>query len=373
VNQKENKKKNLHNKISGHLDTAESLLDQDKIQEVENHLKWIEAAKKIKTYRLEKTRLYWSILIALISIVIITLCIELTIPSTFISMELKANGIDVTLKNSENENTFKGSTFLANHIGIDQLTYFSDQPRELISLFNKQLDKVPFHCDIEGERVELKDMQSLRHDKNIRLSISTYKDTAQIYLNGFQLDGRLRVQPPGEISDGDGKIRTVKADRQINAPVSIFFRTKATKSNDIPIKINLKGKVNWDINNIKFLSLDFTEEDPPGSGERKPTIKSGYLKILEKGDEVAFRSGDYLFIKCMDCKKYELAGDGEQIRFSLQGKVSKIVGGTSDYEVDYMPSYLEYFYHNKKFAIIWGGLGIIWGFLWSVKKIFTWQ
>jgi hypothetical protein len=371
VSQKENKKKYSISKIRERLDMAESLLDQDKIQEGENHLKWIEVVKKIKSYRQEKTKLYWSLLIALTSIIFLSLCIELKIPSTYISMELKAHGIDVFLKNSEKNNAFKGSTFFANYISIDQLTFLSDHPYELASLFNKNLDKEPFQSGIEGERVELKDIQSIKHEKDIRLSISTYKDTTQIYLNGLLLAGRFRIKPPAEISDGNDNILAVKADRDISAPLSMFFRTQLAKMNGIPIKIDLKENVEWSINNINILSLDFTEEDPPGLGVRKPTIESGYIKILEKGDEVSLRKGDYLYIECMDCKKYELMNDGDKIRFFLQGKASKIVGGTLDYQVDYMPSYFEYFYHNQKFAIIWGALGVIWGFLWSVKRAFT--
>jgi hypothetical protein len=370
---KNNKSLNkFSNDIDARLAKAEALLYQDRASEAKDQLDWIESAKKIKEYKQEKKKYYWSVLIALTSILVISLAIGLKVPSTYISVELIVHGINVRLKGDTNKAVFENSTFKASGIYMDQLIFFDEMPYDMAVLANKDVGREQFHVSVEGQGVKLEELRAIERQKATKLSISVFKDAAQFYFNGLGLGGQLRVKLPAEVNvEGEESLLKVDSNKQLNPPVSMFFRTAAPVSGGIPINFSLSKNVRWEVKNIDIYSLSFLEEVPPGSGIHKSTVESGSVNLLEMDTERPLSRGNYLYVECIECQRYSLTGDGDAIRVLLQGKVRKVIGGTPGYKVNYMPSYIEYIYYNQRLAIVWSAIIFVWGLLWAMKRSFT--
>ncbi len=372
MNQKNKKSSQFSNDVDERLATAEALLDEDRISEAKDQLDWIESARKIKEYKQERKKYYWSVVMALASILVISLSIGIKVPSTYISAELVVHGIDVRLKEAMNNALFEGSTFQADGIDMDQLIFLDEMPYEMAVLANKNAGREKFHASMEGQGVDLKELRAIERQEAPELSISVFKDAAQFYFSGLRLDGRLRVKLPAELNvEGEDSVVKLNSGHQLNPPVSMFFRTVSAVTGGIPINFSLSKNVRWQVQNINIYSIDFSEEVPPGSGIRKSTVEAGSVKLLEVGTEKTLSKDDHLYIECIECQRYSLMGDGNAIRVALQGRVRKVIGGIPGYQVNYMPSYIEYIYNNQRLAIVWSAIIFVWGLLWAMKRSFA--
>ena len=125
---------------------------------------------------------------------------------------------------------------------------------------------------------------------------------------------------------------------------------------------------------VRNLSL-FTET----TGEKQEpafvsTITAGRLILADTGATVDLKSGDPLYLEDANglASVIEIGPTGIDTLFDGKVKRVKRVGiGTGDFEQNLTPTILEYVYHRQKLSFFWGAVTFLWGFGWSVRKLFV--
>jgi hypothetical protein len=151
-------------------------------------------------------------------------------------------------------------------------------------------------------------------------------------------------------------------------PSLIFFEAEHKYRNIEPDRIDLERnnsfKLKWfTVNSLKFLS-----ESPPGSGQFESTIKSGRINLIENDEVIKITEDEFVRVEVSESHRLVVKQGSGSIQVIFEGLVTKLTKGTQKIEINCMPTYLEYIYHNQRFALFWSCVVFLWTLLWGIKN-----
>jgi hypothetical protein len=330
-----------------------SLLKED-LAATKNNLEWIEISERTKALHSRDKHYFPAIVFGLICVILAGLSITITTPTTFVSIDLIVSG--VTLQTSED--LALSNSFVADQIYLNYVNQFYPE----IELFSKEArpkdTAVPL--ELNGRQLKIKE---LKIPIKSELEIESLANQLNIYIREAEVAGRIEARNAVYYL-GDEK-REVESEKHV-PPFNFLFHTPHLDSE--PIKLSLSQNVVWHIQMAKATSFNFLTENPPNSGMFLSTIVSGVIFLSTTNEELKLRQREVLNLKINQTKHLEFKGINDNIHMQFEGVVSELFAGQEGFENNYMPTVLEYIYHNQKLTFFWSTIIFIWGVLWSIRK-----
>ena len=347
---------------------VKELLKGENISEARKHRNWLEISDALLEDCYEtKNSVFWHLIIAFICLLSIGFIWACHIKTIQLSFEVISPNVNFKLS----ENWKLSKSFQISNLYINNLdSVLAPGINIIFSRINEgsvNLNQESATLVVNGNSIWLKEL-NLSKDTGIDLQLDN--DKLVLYSKGKPLKGKLIAENAKVLllkatEDEDEEEKIIKSFQGVE---TIRF----TSSEVIPDPVIIKFKYHrpWEIRNFRAESIEFLKEFPPGSRKFESTIKSARIKLIETGKEFTLRKEDRLLIKNITTRRLECSQSKEGIKVFFEGSVSSILAGSPGYEKNLAPTYLEYYYHQKKLRFFWSAVIFLWGLLWSIKNVF---
>ncbi len=356
----------INKEIIKHLDSkraqrleeaARQLLEKGDLERAREELTWINMSSQLlASIQKPPTRFIWSVIIALICLLIAGLAWTLHIPSTQISLELFTENVNMTL----NKEWSLSHPFTTDEIYINNIVSLSAPGLNLHKTI--VLDEYPFAIHLQGKEIIINEL-ILKSNAGIELKLSG--DKLKLFVKGSPMTGELFIKRADLLLELEEESIAKRISSEI--PETISFRS--TKTVGEPVLFELISKENWRLRGLHVREIGFLEEYPPGSGEFESVIHSGKVTLPETGLTKDLRKADRLILGDVKSSRFEISKADNKVKIFFEGSVAKILTGPKDGEKNLALTYLEYFYHQKRLAFFWSAVVFLWGVLWSIRNM----
>lgn len=340
---------------------VEKLLKSDPGENIKSNLDWIEKSSKLLSYKRKKNKLWIPASVVLIICTVVAGGLW-AISKSEINVSMKTVSSNVAFKLSERwslpapftTGNLRIENFQALHSPELGITFEDDSGSAQLEVSGK---------NIVIEKLELESNGIIEFDAGSSLLTISIKNTT--------VKGTFSVENISLLSTTGIKDAVIKG-KKIQYPETIEFR--GSGHSKVPINIifeieRIENGKDWHFNNMKTDRINFLKEEisPGGDHSFISTIKQGKVKLYDvPGEEIIYKS-DVVTMEHIDLRHLEISGKND-ISLFLEGKVKNLKIGPRGFEKNLAPSWLEYFYHNRRFGFFLSAVALIWSFLWGIKK-----
>jgi len=331
-----------------HLDLASRYLKNNRVEEAEKELKWIEASDKVREKSASwAARNKWSILIGLICIIFISIGLTFRIPSAKVTIELSARSATLHLVQPWQMAGLVSDSFYIDH--LRQL----NAPGLDISIIQQE----PFYLSIEGKNIKL---DTLSFSSGADITFNIIRDKLTLYVNNDSLFGNLDFNT--------GRAITPLFDTLINVSVDETFSFATGKAATEQLKMEFADTSQIAFRGFKAKNVGFSEETHPGSGVFESTVLGGTISIYETGKKTDLQIGDILKLGRLKCYRLDVLKQKDILKIHMQATTTILEAGPEFYIENLKPTFLEYIYYQQTLAFIFSSALFLWGLLWSLKN-----
>lgn len=348
---------------------VENHLAGNRIDDALSELRIIDALEKVAEHKIKNRSRLSALAVVCAAMVIVSLGVTLRLPKTQIDLVIKASGMEL-VSASRQSPVLANTAIEGSGISIYDASYFSNMPSDLYGKF-KEFARPPAAGDIsvEARSVVLKEFSLKPSESEPTIIIDLRQSNVDVRVKNAKLSGALIIREPRRVVAAPGE-RT-SALFEDNAPFQRYeryFNSGDSSNGGVPRSVRLFDVRAFGTDVVRLRSADFSREEPPGSGKAQSTIVEGVLRILETGEEKPLRRGEYLFLECSDCSRTHIGYDHGHMILTLRGAVTRLSGGYQQELKNYVPTLLEYLYHNSKVAMLWAATLFVLGLLWKARN-----
>ena len=338
-------------------DAAQKLIEDGNLEGAKADLEWIETSSYLIAITEKSNRARLSVIIAFVCLLTAGLTWSLHVNTTQVSFEVVTKNVSLTLS----ESWTSRCKFTPDSVHVNNVENLNAPGLKLPIIRDSQKELTTI--SLEGKKISV---QGLHLSSGAKVELNSADGKHNLFVKNSSLKGEFYVEEASlkiETADKSNKI-------PINAepPETIDFATAKTSADPVLFELVLGGKNKWQIYGFKVTDINFLEENPPGSGNFESVILSGKVKLPEFGQVENLRKWDRLTLKGVQSRRIELSNVKNEIHIFFEGTASEILVGPKAFEKNLTPTYLEYFYHQKRLAFFWSIVLFLWGMLWSVKN-----
>lgn len=384
----------IANKIANKKDSGE---DYSIDPQIRKDLEWAEKISKLADISKRNIQRCHSLIVLIICTIAILFVTIKRVDSTPIALTIVSHNLTAKLKSD----WAIASPLSPNHFTLDYVVSAkSDKLPPSGEALNLQTPDFPFRVGLKGDGIAVRKISISANAtidftyKNNKLQMFVKDSSVQTTLDASQAD--LTLGKPG----GYRSIRILV--KESNPPETLRFGTK--KMEEIPIllemgfggkkkwfargikvdktnglqempiilKLDSEDKRKWNFKRIQAQTISFSEEFPLGSSNFRSSIQRGEIKMKISNQMIALTEGDVLFLRIKKNKKINIYNSNNGVGLSFEGDVSQIFTGIKG-EKNIKPTYLEYYFHQKRQLTIWTALTGLFAILWSIHNFIFWK
>ncbi|MCX6142372.1 MAG: hypothetical protein NTZ35_04055 [Ignavibacteriales bacterium] len=330
-------------------ESVEFLLNGN-VEKAKENLEKAQLYSQILGSQSHRSQRAWSFVLAFCCLLIAGFALVLRVPTTPVAIDLVAKGVAFSTVDPSFRAEVRGKECYVDNID----TIWSMNP------LPKAPDQRAILISMKGRGIVLNDITP---SMPVRLELEQSNDELAIYIKADTVRGTLSIL--------EGSVELHETTRLIagqKVPSVYFFEAFAPHMGNDPVKLAANTNVSWRLSGFSVDSLVFFEENPPGSGQLESTILSGKIRLPESSRQLEIREGEMLHMMIRQCQRLLVSQDTNRIRVRFEGLVAKLTAGVKRSEINYMPTYLEYVYHNQQMAFFWSCILFVWTLLWGVKN-----
>ena len=124
---------------------------------------------------------------------------------------------------------------------------------------------------------------------------------------------------------------------------------------------------------MQVSGLSFFDERSSGAGESAfaSQIERGTLTMTDADEQLTLARGAALRLGDAHGIVSELQVGKDGLHIIFEGTVATAALGRGDFDHNVKPSLLEWLYHQQKIGFLWGAVTVLWGVIWSARKVMT--
>jgi hypothetical protein len=179
---------------------------------------------------------------------------------------------------------------------------------------------------------------------------------------------RLRVKATFQRAEFSEPVRQiVRSKEDLDIPLFARFESLNKERSNLRIAFRQLGPVRM-LAGKRISALEFSDSDVFGADTlvHVSTIQSGTLILDDVGRTVDVHNRDALVLQGLEGWITDVRIEDGSVDLFVKGTAKSIRAGPARSGADLSPSLLEYFYKNQPFALLWGSMVFLWGFLRSV-------
>lgn len=356
----------VRGRLRDHLDrdlkaaTAEVLNDPDADISAElSRIKTYERLLAVDNSRPGRRRML-AVVIGITCVTMVGLAQIVRMPTARITLAVDAQSVSFNLAKDWEWDESVGNLKQIRLDGFDKVELPTSIPRDLSAASD---DMVNF---ANGKLT----FSSLKVKDGGEVTLDADEHAVDLFVRGATVNGEIAMQGPVEV---EMRSNDIGSEARLATPDFMFAELvpfEATPTGAVPVQIRLEGGSDISVQNVPIQTLSFAKERTSGALDRRfeSTISSGNLNITETRNKMTLGRGDHVEIgEAVDARLVEMAvGDGISIAFEGKVGILRLVqAGTA---TDLRPTVLEYTYHNERLIFLWSALGVLWGFVWSVRR-----
>jgi hypothetical protein len=171
------------------------------------------------------------------------------------------------------------------------------------------------------------------------------------------------------LSDDAALVKVVDNPSEEVGDFAVAVNLKRDRASPVPVEFRIDGGGPFALRGARPHELSFVRErvDRPGEVTRESSIEGGTLRILPSPEPIALEAGDRLELSARETIRFDVThGDLLTVRF--EGSANRLMAGPSGFVRDLRPSVLEWMYRDRRLVFLWGAVGSVWVFLWSLFR-----
>ncbi|MGD2087820.1 MAG: hypothetical protein PVH61_16700 [Candidatus Aminicenantes bacterium] len=340
---------------------VEKLLEIDTDEDIQSNPDWLEQSSKLLSYKKKKSKLWIPASVVLIICTVVAGGLW-AISKSEINVSMKTVSSNIAFKLSERwslpapvtTGNLRIENFQALHAPELGVTFEDNSGSAQLEVSGK---------NIVIEKLELESNGIIEFDAGSNLLTISIKNTT--------VKGTFSVENISLLSTTGIKDAVIKGGK-FQYPETIEFR--GSGQSKVPINIifeieSIENGKDWHFDNMKTDRVNFLKEEVSPGGDHSfiSTIKQGKVKLYDvPGEEIIYKS-DVVTMEHIDLRHLQISGNNDIYLF-FEGKVKNLKIGPKGFEKNLAPSWLEYFYHNRRFGFFLSAVALFWSFLWGIKK-----
>jgi len=249
-------------------------------------------------------------------------------------------------------------------LGIENAALsFSDAPRAFGTL------PAQSSLQVEAGALELRQLE-VQPGTALTLARALGEDDLQLLLAKGGATGAFlvnsRTSLAWEVSGGS----RAAAELSLEVPEEVAFSTGG--SNALPARLSFAPDRPLVFRFISVSGMSFGRPLPlhPGEAAFVSGIRSARLRISDVAAPLELSAGEVLALHEFNGLANEiLIGDAGTISLVVQGTADTVAIGPPGREREVTPTVLEFLYHNQRLAFLFAAASVVWGALWSLKRV----
>lgn len=217
------------------------------------------------------------------------------------------------------------------------------------------LSKKADYLVADGKSIILKDIEARGCS---RLQVERNDGFTDFYLYDSDIQGSFTLQESELRVSVDNQIES----RSISGQYPILINFKAATKGKVPLRLRLKTKKDFDLEELQISTLTLQREELPGSGSFISAIVSGTVELQEFQQEEKLEERDSLHLQEASSTRLRLSfagADKDSFNLSFRGRVRSLSAGPKGLEKDLTPSWLLWLSHNKELATFWSAFPVV--------------
>jgi len=333
-------------------EASQKLLDHNDINAAKEYLDWVDTGTKLieSAQKVEIRR--WSLLLSIACILLVGLAWTLRIGSTNVSINATTNYVQLTLNNkwvcSDWPCNAKVESFFVNNL------------TELTKLDSKSELGDNQSVAITGSKITI---NKLKLDKGAVIEFGFHENEISWFIKSSSLEGSLLVHQ-ATIELLENKFPILRDDKV--PPKEIYFKT--AKSNTIPVELRFITIKPWKLLSWQTQKLDFSKEEPSGSGDFISTIDSAKITLQQTNITHKISENDDLILEHPQSQRLKLQQtDDNKFLVHFDGTAKKVLTGPPKFRQDITPSIFEYLFAQQQLAVFWSAVVFLGGLIWKIR------
>lgn len=189
--------------------------------------------------------------------------------------------------------------------------------------------------------------------------------TLVFYFRGTGAGGFLSVTGDSDMAVGVLDGQEVAGRRTFEVPEPVEFHSSSAV---IGARLEFPTLDTLWLRQMVVRELSFTRESATDASHPfRSTILEGRVVFPSAEDTVQLTAGEGLRLSGVHGRVEVLAGPELTLRF--EGRVGRVRVGPEGFTRDVTPRLLETFYHSQPFTFLFSTIAVLWGVLWSARKI----
>ena len=275
-----------------------------------------------------------------------------------LSIHLRCDAFAVTLADSLNHNII-GS---GRDLWTDELEI---SPLDTIAVSNASLalQQPDLRLKVSAERIYL---ESIEFDPGAMLDVRPLDGRIVLSTNAE----RLRVKATFQRAEFSEPVQTtVRSKEELKIPLFARFEALNKERSNLRIAFRQLGSVSILIGK-RISVLEFLDNDVVGADTlvHVSTIRSGSLILDDVGRTINLHNRDALVLEGLQGWITDVSIESGTVDLFVKGTARNIRAGPAGSGADVSPRLIEFFYKNQPFALFWGSVVFLWGFLRSVAS-----
>ncbi len=154
----------------------------------------------------------------------------------------------------------------------------------------------------------------------------------------------------------------------LEPPETVVFSARSTEVAPAWLQIHPGKDLVFEQLHVKGLKFFTKLPVAPGPTTFLSTVLKGTLRLADTGKVVELQKGDFLSLPQLEGTVVEMRV-GDQIQSRFEGRAERVYVGPEGFQTDLTPTILEYLHHNERWALFAGAVSLVWGLLWSVRRL----
>jgi hypothetical protein len=338
-------------------EAARLLLEENNTAAARKHLEWAQlAGEVIKRERKPPHTLYLAGGFALLCLSLVGLSWSISKGDNPILLDLEVDSFSLHLPQAWHGDNLDITT---QHLSVDNI--------ERIQAGGLGIDAAFEFLEAEGPALAL---HQLHLAQGAEVEVRGTTRGFSLFIKNTTVEGSLQVHRAWIKLAGDNNLIEQDIHTPSNALPPEFIRFNGVSGGkwNVPVRLDAEIDTPWRLARMHTNHLNFSREEPPGSGQTFSTIRKGRLKLPEVGRDIELFEADILELSNVRSARLIIEGSDKFVRLQFQGEVDRIRAGPEGFVKDHTPAWLEYFYYHKQLAFFWSALVFLWGLLWKLRS-----